>query len=97
MNTDRDLGIQSLINIKGLSEGEREELVKLELLSNKNEIQPYTLPKYFHERPPIYKHAVHVPHTLSEAYQYSPRPSSFSRALALEIGGYKIWRKSHCG
>jgi enamine deaminase RidA (YjgF/YER057c/UK114 family) len=35
------------------------------------------------------KEAVHAPHIINEAYNYK-KPSSFSRALKLELGGYKI-------
>jgi enamine deaminase RidA (YjgF/YER057c/UK114 family) len=90
MNSGRNDGIESLLDLTKLTEGERDELIKLGILSPQNEIQPYSVPKYYHEREPIQKHAVHVPHTLSEAYQYAPRPSSFSRALALQLGGYKV-------
>ncbi len=79
-----------VMDVDKLSIGERDELIKSGVLSDENEIQTYTLPKYYYDRESIRKHAVHVEHTLSEAYEYLPRPSSFSRALCLEIGDYKI-------
>ena len=35
------------------------------------------------------KHVVHAPQVLNEAYDYQ-RPSSFSRALRLDFGDYKV-------
>ena len=38
----------------------------------------------------ISKKAISAPRVLCEAYDYSPRPSSFSRGLRLDIGGVTI-------
>ena len=50
------------------------------------------------DRPPIEKHVVHAPQVINEAYDYQ-KPSSFSRALRLDFGGYKVLldiRNSQC-
>ncbi len=78
------------IDLNQISNSERDEMVRLGILNPDQEIQPFTPPQHLAERPPIPKRAVHVPHILNEAYKYSPRPSSFSRALCLELGEYKI-------
>ncbi|MCK4559254.1 MAG: hypothetical protein KAV45_05670 [Calditrichia bacterium] len=77
------------MDVDKLSTGERDELIKFGILSDEKEIQTYTLPKYYYDRESVRKHEVHVQETLSEASEYFPRPSSFSRALCLEIGDYK--------
>ncbi len=79
-----------LIDITKLSNGEREEMIKLGILSEEDKIQSYVYPQIHLERPPLQKHAVHASDELNEAYDYFPRPSSFSRALRLEIKGFTI-------
>ncbi len=90
MGSGSNVETNLIMDVDKLSTGERDELIKLGVLSDENEIQTYALPKYYYDQESIRKHAVHVEDTLSEAYEYFPRPSSFSRALCLEIGGYKI-------
>ncbi len=80
---------QLLIDISKLTEGERIEMKKLGMLGNDNQVQDYQYPSLHAERPPVEKFAVHAPQVLNEAYNYQ-KPSSFSRALRLELGGYKI-------
>jgi 2-iminobutanoate/2-iminopropanoate deaminase len=80
---------QLLIDISKLTEGERIEMRKLGILTNDNQVRDYEFPSIHAERPPIEKFAVHAPQVLNEAYNYQ-KPSSFSRALRLELGGYKI-------
>jgi 2-iminobutanoate/2-iminopropanoate deaminase len=80
---------QILIDFSKLTEGEREEMKKLGILSETNNMTDYTFPELHLDRPPVEKFAVHVPHVLNEAYNYQ-KPSSFSRALKLELGGYKL-------
>jgi 2-iminobutanoate/2-iminopropanoate deaminase len=80
---------QLLIDISKLTEGERIEMRKLGILTNDNQVRDYEFPSIHTERPPIEKFAVHAPQVLNEAYNYQ-KPSSFSRALRLELGGYKI-------
>jgi len=79
-----------LIDVSRLSDGEREEMMKLGILSEDEKIRSYIYPQIHRERPPIKKRAVHAPNALNEAYDYFPRPSSFSRALRLDIKGYTI-------
>ena len=81
--------MQLLIDPSGITDGEREEMIKLGILSEDNRIREYIYPDIHRERPPIEKHVVHAPQVLNEAYNYQ-KPSSFSRALRLEFGGYKI-------
>jgi 2-iminobutanoate/2-iminopropanoate deaminase len=78
-----------LIDLNRLTDGEHAEMKKLGILGPEQAITDYIYPKVHEDRPPIEKHAVHIPNTLNEAYNYQ-KPSSFSRALKLEFGGYKI-------
>jgi enamine deaminase RidA (YjgF/YER057c/UK114 family) len=77
------------INLTKLTSGEREEMMKLGILSDGNHLTDYVYPDIHRERPPVEKFAVHAPQVINEAYDYK-RPSSFTRALRLEFGGYKI-------
>jgi 2-iminobutanoate/2-iminopropanoate deaminase len=79
---------QILIDLKNLSEGEKGEMQKLGILAG-NEISNYRYPEVHSERPPVEKIAVHAPQVINEAYTYQ-KPSSFSRALKLELGDYKV-------
>jgi 2-iminobutanoate/2-iminopropanoate deaminase len=81
--------MQILVNLSNLTEGERYEMMKLGMLSDNNSIQDYNYPEVHKERAPIEKVAVHAPQVINEAYNYK-RPSSFTRALKLELGGYKV-------
>ena len=78
-----------LIDLSKLSSGERLEMTKLGMLNNENRITETVLPEFHKNRPPIEKHVTHAPHVINEAYNYV-KPSSFSRALRLDIGDYKI-------
>lgn len=80
---------EPFIDVTRLSEGEREEMLKLGMLSRADDIQPYAPPSVNGERAPMQKRAVHVPDVLNEAYDYL-KPSSFSRALCLDFNGYKV-------
>ncbi len=77
------------LDVERLSSGEREEMIKLGVLSSDGEMQPYALPSRHPERQPIAKRAVSVPTVLNEAYDYS-RPSSFSRALSVDLGNVTV-------
>lgn len=79
----------SLIDLAKLTEGERIEMKKLGILSENNLVNEYSYPAVHRDRPPIEKFSVHAPHVINEAYNYQ-KPSSFTRALRLELGGYKI-------
>ena len=80
---------QLLIDLTKLTKGEREEMRKLGIISAGNQITDYVYPAIHSERPPVEKFAVHAPRVINEAYDYK-KPSSFTRALRLEFGGYKI-------
>jgi 2-iminobutanoate/2-iminopropanoate deaminase len=80
---------QLLIDLSTLSSGERIEMKKLGILNDDNNLMEAVYPTVHEDRPPIMKHAVHAPQVLNEAYNYQ-KPSSFSRALRLEFGDYKI-------
>jgi len=77
------------VDLSKLTEGERIEMTKLGILSENNLINEYNYPAIHTGRPPVEKFAVHAPQVINEAYDYS-RPSSFTRALRLELGGYKV-------
>lgn len=78
-----------LIDLSKLSEGECAEMKKLGILSDDTAIGEYVYPEVHKNRPPIEKFSVHAPHIINEAYDYK-RPSSFTRALRFEFGGYKV-------
>lgn len=80
---------QILIDFARLTEGERLEMRKLGILTDTDQMKDYVYPALHQDRPPIEKFAVHAPQVINEAYNYQ-KPSSFSRALRLELGGYKI-------
>ena len=78
-----------LIDLNSLTEGERLEMSKLGILSQENRITATIFPEIHKNRPPIEKHVTHAPHVINEAYNYQ-KPSSFSRALRLDFGDYKV-------
>ena len=80
---------QVLIDLSKLTDGERIEMKKLGILSDENNISESVFPAIHNERPPIEKHVTHAPHIINEAYNYQ-KPSSFSRALRLDLGDYKV-------
>ena len=80
---------QLLIDLSNITKGERDEMMKLGILSDQNKIYDYNYPDIHKGRPPIRKFSVHAPQVINEAYDYK-KPSSFTRGLRLEFGGYKI-------
>ena len=78
-----------LIDLDNLTDGEKEEMMKLGILSETNRIKAYKYPEVHLDRPAIEKFAVHAPNVINEAYDYK-KPSSFSRALRLDFGEYKV-------
>jgi enamine deaminase RidA (YjgF/YER057c/UK114 family) len=78
-----------LIDLTKLTDGEKIEMRKLGILSEAETITPTVFPAVHKSRPPIEKHVVHAPQVLNEAYNYQ-KPSSFSRALRLDFGDYKV-------
>lgn len=80
---------EMLIDLSKLTDGEVLEMKKLGILTDDHKISDTIFPSIHDERPPIEKHPVQVPNTLNEAYNYE-KPSSFSRALRLDLGDYKV-------
>jgi len=80
---------KTLIDLDKLTDGEKEEMIKLGFLTEKHQLKEYIYPKIHNERPPIAKHAIHAPGVINEAYDYQ-KPSSFSRALRFDLGGHKV-------
>jgi 2-iminobutanoate/2-iminopropanoate deaminase len=78
-----------LIDLSNLTDGERVEMKKLGILTDNNKIAVSVYPSLHNDRPPVEKHVVHAPQVINEAYNYQ-KPSSFSRALRLDLGGYKV-------
>lgn len=72
------------IDVERLSRGEREEMTRLGILSDDGHLQTSVRPPH-RARPPACRRAVSVPTVLNEAYDYA-RPSSFSRALSIDLG-----------
>lgn len=82
-------GRKWLIDLSKLTEGEQIEMKKLGILSGNNKITESVYPSLHAHRPPIEKHVTHAPQVINEAYNYQ-KPSSFSRALRLDFGDYKV-------
>jgi enamine deaminase RidA (YjgF/YER057c/UK114 family) len=71
---------------RGLSDGEREELAALGVLSSAGAVQPAPpAPPVGGPGGPIEKHAIRAGSVLNEAYDY-PKPSSFTRGIRFDIG-----------
>jgi enamine deaminase RidA (YjgF/YER057c/UK114 family) len=82
--------VDLLIDFKRLTSGEREELVKLGLISQSGKVLEYIGPaKNTRGKPTIAKRAISAPEVLNEAFHYA-KPSSFSRGLRLDIEGYTV-------
>jgi len=80
---------QLFIDLSKLTDGEIIEMKKLGILSDDNKYIESVYPSLHNQRPPIEKHVTHAPHVINEAYNYK-KPSSFSRALRLDFGDYKV-------
>ena len=79
-----------LVDLDGLTDGERDEMTKLGILDARGEFEEYVVPpSVAQRRAGIAKRAISAPDVLNEAYQYA-KPSSFSRGLRLDIGGHVI-------
>jgi 2-iminobutanoate/2-iminopropanoate deaminase len=82
--------VESLVHIDSLTEGERDELTALGLLSIDGQVREYEHPVTATYRgDSIRKRAVHAPDVLNEAFRYA-KPSSFSRGLRLDIGSVTV-------
>jgi 2-iminobutanoate/2-iminopropanoate deaminase len=77
------------IDVAAISEGEREELIKLGAISGDGTPLLYAPPAQARLRTPIARQAVSAPSVLNEAYAYD-RPSSFTRALSFEIADVTV-------
>ena len=77
------------LDVKRMTDAERDELEKLGILCNNQEINSFIISDYAKDRKLIERHAVHAAQSLNEAYDYQ-KPSSFSRALSLNFGEYKV-------
>ena len=79
-----------LIDTGSLTEGERVEMTKLGMLNAFGVSQEYVRPISVTERDGgVQKKAICAPEVLNEAFHYA-KPSSFSRGLRLDIGGYVV-------
>jgi len=78
------------LNIDALSEGERQELMAMGILSKSDEISPVS-PRDAGGRDhfPVRCQAISAPAVLNEAYDYA-KPSSFSRGLRLDLGVFTL-------
>ncbi len=85
------VGMEDLrIDFERLSEGARDEMTKLGILSEQGRVREYVRPPVQPDRlPAIDKRAMHAPDVLNEAFHYA-KPSSFSRGLRLDIGGVTV-------
>ncbi len=82
--------VELSIDLKRLTDGERDELTKLGLLSSDGCVIDYVLPEPDSSRePPLPRQAIRAPEVLNEAFHYA-KPSSFSRGLRLDLEGYTV-------
>lgn len=78
------------LNIDTLSEGERQELMAMGILSKSGEISPMSPgTEGGRHHSPVRCQAISAPTVLNEAYDYA-KPSSFSRGLRLDLGAYTL-------
>jgi 2-iminobutanoate/2-iminopropanoate deaminase len=75
-----------MISIETLSKGERDEMMRLGMMSADGRLvehAPSTLPSQDH--PVVEKRAITAASVLNEAYDY-PKPSSFARGIRFDLG-----------
>jgi 2-iminobutanoate/2-iminopropanoate deaminase len=84
-DTESTLGV----DLTALSDGEREELVKLGAISSDGSPRSYAPPSHDLQRTSVVKQAISAPSVLNEAYAYD-QPSSFARALSFDVGDVTI-------
>lgn len=89
--TDGVLSIEGLlIDLRRLTDGERDELCKLGILSSGGQVLDYVPPEAdASQAAPIAKRAIRAPEVLNEAYHYA-KPSSFSRGVRLDFEGTTV-------
>ncbi len=79
-----------MLNVDVLSEGERQELMAIGILSEKGEVSPVsTRDAGGRHHIPVRCRAISAPGVLNEAYDYA-KPSSFSRGLRLDLGAFTL-------
>jgi len=79
-----------LVDLECLTDGERDEMTKLGMLDLRGDLEEYVPPPSVVARNSgIRKSVISAPEVLNEAFHYA-KPSSFSRGLRLDIGGYVI-------
>lgn len=79
------------LNLDALSEGEREELMAMGILSKRGEVSPSSPPDALgRHHVPAARQAISAPSVLNEAFDYA-KPSSFSRGLRLDLGTYTLF------
>jgi len=74
------------LDVGALSEGERQELQALGLLSETGELRPGVPSVVSPGHRPIRKRPMSAPQVLNEAFEYA-RPSSFSRGMRVDLPG----------
>lgn len=89
MTPGKNAEVNINMDVANMTAAERDEMQKLGVLSGDAQFKSFVLPEFARDREPIERHAVHAAHTLNEAYEYQ-RPSSFSRALSMTFGDYKV-------
>lgn len=77
------------LDFNNMTDAERSEMQKLGLLDKNQKVSSFKLPDFAKDRKLVERHAVHAAATLNEAYDYK-KPSSFSRALSLDFGEYRV-------
>jgi len=82
--------VELSIDLDRLSDGERQELTALGVLSVDGQVLEYEQPTGSQDSGTlIRKRAMHAPDVLNEAFHYA-KPSSFSRGLRLDIGSVTV-------
>ena len=88
MNTN-EIQLNTKFGNSKLSAGEVDEIKKIGILDDNQQEKKFVFPDFYREEKKVEKRAVHAGAILNEAYDYV-KPSSFSRALCLELGEYKV-------
>ena len=83
------MGKKYLVNLADLSEGEKKEMQELGIIDGELTISDYKYPEVHKDRAPVERFAVGASGVLNEAFDYD-KPSSFSRAIKLDLGDYRI-------
>jgi len=89
MTSDNGSQVRIKLDLNNVTIAEQEEMKKLGIINNNKEINSFVFPEFAKGRELVERHAVHAASCLNEAYDYQ-KPSSFSRALSLNFGEYKV-------